>query len=511
MNNQARRKKTGKQRALLIAGMVTLLLGVGGVGAGEPPSKAEITFDRYYTVELAGQRCGYMRTARRESKQQIVFLTYLQIAMQRSGSAIPIAVKNITRETPSGEFISSREYLNAGGMLVKKKALVESGQLVVTSELLGRETVERFEIPEAGFSTEVDLEKKFRQLLDMPGQRLEATVLSLEGGASPFVPVTVEVAGSEPIEAYGQAVLATKVISTVSINGVEFASVSWEDPKGTLASRMNFGGLELFMRAESKELAKKDSGAVDLTDWATIVPKASLKQPGKASRAVYRITVKDIRAGMIEMPQTDMQRVLSKGKDYLDVEVTRQNAERLALAQERAVPAELKSHLRSSLYLDWKTSSVSRAANEVRGDLGKPWELALELWRYVDRTIFIKNLDIYFAPASKVLSGHQGDCTEHAVLLAAMARARGLPSRLATGLTQVNRNGQDIFGYHAWTEIWIDGQWVALDAALRQAPVDVSHIALAVSAVNDSEPMADVAGGLIRAVGNLQVEVLEQE
>ena len=422
-----------------------------------------------------------------------------------------IAVKSIAKEKPSGEFISSQYALTAGGMRTSKQAMIEAGQLVITNELLGKKTVQRFDIPKAGFTSELAMEKKFRALLDKPGQPLELTILSLEGSASPFMPVTVEVLGPEAIEAYGQAVSATKVSTTITLNGVEFKNISWEDQQGMLASRLNFGGIELVLRAQSKEQAKKEPGAVDLTDWAMIVPKIPLKQPLKATRAVYRLKMKDVSAGLIEIPQTDMQRVLAKGKDYLDVEVTRQSKEKLAGAKARPIPQEFKTYLRSSPYLDWKAPSVTAAAKQVAGDSAKPWELAQALWKYVDQTIFIKNLEVYFAPASKVLASHQGDCTEHAVLLAALARARGLPSRVLTGLTQVRRDGRDIFGYHAWTEVWIDGKWISLDAALQQAPVDVSHIALAVSAVNDADPMADVAGGLIRVLGNLQIQLLQQD
>ena len=132
----------------------------------------------------------------------------------------------------------------------------------------------------------------------------------------------------------------------------------------------------------------------------------------------------------------------------------------------------------------------------------------------MDETISIKNLDVYFDPASKVLASHQGDCTEHAVLLGALARARGLPSRLVVGLAQVLgvAGHEAVFGYHAWTEVWIDGTWASLDAALEQAPVDVGHIALAVSHANSSEPLESLSAGLMmQVIGNLQIELLRQE
>ena len=41
------------------------------------------------------------------------------------------------------------------------------------------------------------------------------------------------------------------------------------------------------------------------------------------------------------------------------------------------------------------------------------------------------------ATAAEVARSREGDCTEHAVLLAALARARGIPARVAMGLVYV--------------------------------------------------------------------------
>ena len=216
---------------------------------------------------------------------------------------------------------------------------------------------------------------------------------------------------------------------------------------------------------------------------------------------------------MMDLPQTDMQHVIARGVDYVDVQITRQDTECFADVTHQQLPQELSNYLNSTLYLDWHTPAVRFAALNVPCDSDKPWDVALALWRYVDKTIFIKNFEVAFDPASNVLATHQGDCTEHAVLLAALARARGLPSRVLVGLTQVPGMGgyEWEFGYHAWTEVWIDGTWVSLDAALRQAPVDVSHIALGVSAVDGSDPLRSVSTALVQMIGNLRIEVLHQE
>jgi hypothetical protein len=74
--------------------------------------------------------------------------------------------------------------------------------------------------------------------------------------------------------------------------------------------------------------------------------------------------------------------------------------------------------------------------------------------------------------ALTVLESGKGDCNEHAVLFAALARAAGIPCRIAAGVMYF----KDAFYYHAWNEVCIGGQWLSLDTTTNQLPADLSHI-----------------------------------
>ena len=68
-------------------------------------------------------------------------------------------------------------------------------------------------------------------------------------------------------------------------------------------------------------------------------------------------------------------------------------------------------------------------------------------------TLNAKDFSQAFASAAEVVDTHEGDCTEHAVLLAALCRARGIPARVAIGLVYMPATHE--FGYHMWTEVYI--------------------------------------------------------
>ena len=101
--------------------------------------------------------------------------------------------------------------------------------------------------------------------------------------------------------------------------------------------------------------------------------------------------------------------------------------------------------------------------------------------------------------ALEILSQRVGDCNEHTTLYTALARAAGIPTRMAAGIVYM-RNG---FYYHAWPEVWL-GQWTAVDPTFNQFPADATHIRFVTGNL-------DRQSEILRLVGKLKVEVLEYE
>jgi Transglutaminase-like superfamily len=104
-----------------------------------------------------------------------------------------------------------------------------------------------------------------------------------------------------------------------------------------------------------------------------------------------------------------------------------------------------------------------------------------------------KNLSRSFDVASVVARRGEGDCTEHAVLLAALARSAGMAARVVTGivLVSVGENAPIAAG-HAWVEVHTGGAFHVADAALvdfeKVAGKKVSLIHLPISIMSDETP-----------------------
>jgi hypothetical protein len=60
------------------------------------------------------------------------------------------------------------------------------------------------------------------------------------------------------------------------------------------------------------------------------------------------------------------------------------------------------------------------------------------------------------------------------------------------------------FYYHAWPEVWLGEQWLAIDPTFDQFPADATHVKLVEGALDQQVE-------LMSAVGRLKIEVLEPE
>lgn len=106
-----------------------------------------------------------------------------------------------------------------------------------------------------------------------------------------------------------------------------------------------------------------------------------------------------------------------------------------------------------------------------------------------------------YADAVQALRSGSGDCTEFAVLLAALARANGIPTRVVAGLTYASRfsGKRDVFSPHAWVQAWDGKRWRSYDAGLGE--FDTSHIALA---IGDGSPAPFLEA--VRQLAQLHIE-----
>ncbi len=93
-----------------------------------------------------------------------------------------------------------------------------------------------------------------------------------------------------------------------------------------------------------------------------------------------------------------------------------------------------------------------------------------------DARITRKSLAVGLVTASTAAAGREGDCTEHAVVTAALLRCHGHPARLAVGMLVVRLAvGRWFAGMHMWAEYY-DRGWRVADATFPERHGEVAHL-----------------------------------
>lgn len=103
----------------------------------------------------------------------------------------------------------------------------------------------------------------------------------------------------------------------------------------------------------------------------------------------------------------------------------------------------------------------------------------------VDARLARKSLAVGMVTASVAAERREGDCTEHAMLAAALLRCHGHPARLAFGLLVALVEGRWMAGGHMWAEHY-DRGWHVADATRPERHGEVAHLRLAI--VDDEGP-----------------------
>ncbi|HYM04688.1 MAG TPA: transglutaminase-like domain-containing protein [Stellaceae bacterium] len=129
-------------------------------------------------------------------------------------------------------------------------------------------------------------------------------------------------------------------------------------------------------------------------------------------------------------------------------------------------------YVKPARFIDSDHPAVAAFAARAAAHASEPVSAAVRLYYAVRDEIlydpYVPSDDLDTYRASAVLAKGRGYCVGKASLLAAAARALGIPARVAFADVRnhlatprlLQLIGTDIFIYHGITELWLDGRWV---------------------------------------------------
>jgi transglutaminase-like putative cysteine protease len=144
--------------------------------------------------------------------------------------------------------------------------------------------------------------------------------------------------------------------------------------------------------------------------------------------------------------------------------------------------------LQATPFIDCDDPAIKAFAAKAIGDAQTPTQKAIALYSAVRDSIeydpYIDFLDPDVFRASAVLAAGKGFCVGKSALLAACARASGIPARpgyadVRNHLTskRLREAVGDTFYWHSYTELLIDGRWVKCTPAFDMAVCERANIA----------------------------------
>jgi hypothetical protein len=294
--------------------------------------------------------------------------------------------------------------------------------------------------------------------------------------------IDVEVQGRDPVP--GMQRTAWRVRE--EFRGLE--TTAWLDDDGTVLREE--GPLGLVLVREPREVALRDGWAgetaLDLVAKAAVPVDRPIPAPRDSRLLRLRVRGIDVQGIPTDDEQTREGDVVTVRRRVLSA------TDSFALPYSEEAQAE---HLQATLFLQSEHPRIRSQARRIIGDEEDARRAALKLSAWVYESLR-KVPTVSLPNALQVLEMGAGDCNEHAVLFAALARAVGLPTRVVAGAVYLD----GAFLYHAWCEVWL-GRWVSVDPVLDQLPADATHLKFVVGGPEEHFAMMGV-------IGRLQVEVL---
>jgi len=473
-------------------------------------------FEAWDVAQIKGQRVGYAQTTLRlveQSGRQVAKVRQVtKLSLQRFGQETAFEVDYSDNETPDGALIDFELVVKQGATPMRTTGKVVGDRLELQIESQAQKQSHSVAWPE-GARGLLGPELSLRAESLKPGQRRTIKHLDMDNQAA-----TTEMTAKkeEPVELPGGnfRLLKIDIVEHMAPNAlgqrVDIPGAVWTNASGeVLKTWIKPMDMETCRVTKQVALAKTPLAKLDLGESTLVKVDRAIPHAHDTKQVRYRIRLEDGDPAAA-FPSSLSQEV--KRIDEHTVEVTvraiRPGAGDGRSAEKSAVPSDLPTDAdrKPNNFIQSDDPLIVSQAKEAAGDGTDPWKVAVALEAFVNRAVTAKDFSQALTTASDVARNGEGDCKGHAVYLAALARARGIPARVAMGLVYMPK--AQALGYHMWTEVYVAGRWIGLDGTLAKGGIGGGHLQLTHSALAGAAAYNSFLP-VMQVVGRLTVEVLD--
>lgn len=508
--NHSSRRSDGRalrQPARYLPALVLLLLAPLCAAEEPAPEAPSLPDESWQVIEMGGARVGYAHAAthRRtnaDGQEVIVTDTLNHMEINRFNMRLVMTVRQHTEETADGRLLSFRFRLdNPPISQLETSGRIDGETLVLETRANGTSdrTTKSWD-PDVKSPAWQDRELQERPL--QPGEQRSFRMYDPQ--FNQVATITLTEKGRAKTRLLDGAEVEVQRIAVTHSLVPGLVVDSYLDESGEIV-KTETNLLQTVTYAVDRETALRelDNQPIDLA-IETLVKVKPIADAHRRRMIVYRIEVAGGDAAR-HFPEGPTQQVEAVSDTV--VEVTTSAAPSDAAAD--PAPPD-PACLKATRFLDCTDRRVREHAAAAAPADADPRSAAVAMERYVYEQMRDRNFATGLATASEVAEKMEGDCTEHAVLLAAMLRAREIPARVAVGLVYSERHSA--FAGHMWTEAFLDGRWVPFDATLGRGGIGAAHIKLADSALDEDAPTPVTAFlPMLHLLGQITIEVVAVE
>lgn len=497
----------------LFASLLILLAAAGLVHAGEPQGK--LIHDWWDAAFLEGGRAGFIHTTvhefQRDGQKVLRTTVDLHLTLKRNKETIKLRGTTGNDETAAGKVLSTYMRQQVG----QDKVLTITG--VVKGKMLdllldGKTGVLKSAPWDERAVGMFRQQTMFQDKKVKPGDKF--TYMSFEPSVNLVLRTDVSVKDYEDVTLMGGK-------TKKRLLRVEFAPEKLENvPLPVLTQWLNDDGKPQRQQVEipglgmmtlyrtTQELALAPGTGVvapDIGISQLIRVNKKLLQPYELSKITYRISVKGEEDASQTFVRDARQQVKQTMGDTFVLEVSAKRG----LTKTAPAAKIADEFIQSSYFITSADAKVKELARKAVGKEKDPLRKALLIEQWVNMNMRGTSMEA-LAPADQVARNLEGDCTEYAMLMAAMCRAEGVPSRTAIGLIYVDGASGPFMGFHMWTEVWVQDQWLGLDATLGRGYVGPTHLKITDHSWQDTRNLTPLLP-LIRVLGKVQIEIVSAQ
>ncbi len=487
-----------------------------------PPAPAgkNVIFEEWTAIIMEGKQCGsgHTLTTRIDTPTgpQYETVNKEEFVLKRMDVDLTIDESFDIVEDADGGVLRFQADTSGLGSDMSTSGVRQGDELVVT----GHDQTQHYAIPRLSALGPDKIRRLTEQLPLKPGTPYSFNTFTTDYPQG-IVVVKGTIVDQEDHDVRGTVRKLWKTTAETSITPGTVSTIWVDDKSQEVESTVNFPGIgEMHEYTTTRTESSSPLQGVEAMASSAIHPQTSIPSPADQDQAVYRLTAID-PSKKIDVWNEGEQRIITTSPGSCELEVTASHftAADATWQLPHADTPELHPYLQASGYLEINSSEVQALAKQAVGDQKNPVLAAALIENFVRAYIIHKDLNVVFGSAKETAISREGDCTEHAVLCAALGRVVGLPTRCVVGLgylppgiesptlSQADENNTTgTFEFHMWAEAWIaPGRWMPMDAALNG--FDVSHIAITKTSLKDINPLVDLEGPVMQLVSNLKIDV----